>query len=1721
MDTARDVATRLELPTDRPRRPESGKPGALEPLSVPAPAADALRELARSRGTSLAQVLLAGYAVMLHRYAGQDGFAIDGPVPAGISLSGNPVFADFVDQAKPLDQPGEASVAFTMSPGSPGGQGERDGQDERVRYDLELEITDGGSGAALAGLLVYDRDLFDAATARRFAGGFVTLVSRAAAEPGRRIGGLPLFEGAPAAGKVTPVPAGVVPAARVDALFAQVAAASPDRVALIDASDGREIRYGELAARARGVAAELTALGVRRGDFVGISLPRSTDLIVAILGVLGAGGAYIPLDPAYPIERLQQMKTSIPPKVIIGRMPADLGAHCIPLPESEAPAGPQIDGSPEDAAYVMFTSGSTGAPKAVVVPHRAIVRLVRGANFADMGPGERWLNAASPAFDASTLELWAPLLNGGTAVVVPGMASVADLGRAIERYQVSAGFITTGLFNVIVDSDVEILRPFRRLLTGGEAGSPDHFRRALRVVPVLTNAYGPTENTTFSCFYPVRDPAEVTSPLPIGTPISGSTMYVADAYQNLLPAGAVGELLAGGDGLATGYGGSPGLTADRFVPSPAGPPGSRLYRTGDFGWIDAEGVVHFAGRRDDQVKVRGFRIELAGIERALADHPLVDQAAVIVYTDPTGDRRLVGYTVGEAGREELIGHLRGRLPEYMIPTQWVRLDEMPLGGTGKVDRRALPEPGADGETEAGPDALAGTAARARTVVEELLIAWYCELLGVADVGPDTDFFTAGGHSLFASRLVARIRTTFAVEMPLAAVFANPRLGDLAAEVAASVHTDLPPIEASGETQRLQLSFAQERMWFMQRFAPDSPQYHVPVTISLRGSLDAAALARALQGLADHNPALRTVFGEAGGRPYQTILPAGTGLTAAEFDLSALDAGLRAEGLNEIAAGLFTAPFDLTSELPIRVALVRMEDRWHELLVVVHHIAVDGWSLPLIWDDLSRAYTGSLPVADEVTYPDFAAWQRAALTGEASAALEAFWRDTLAGAPGRLALPGDVAGEVDTSLGGALAISLPAGAAAGARAVAQQAKATPFAALLAAFGVLIARRTGVEDLVIGTPVASRTQAAVADMVGLFVNTLPVRVDVSGDPSFTELVARVSRSVVAALAHAALPFERIVELAGLPRTTDQQQPLVQVLFAVQPELPRAFRLGNLEAEVSAYYLDAAKVDLTMSLFDDGTALAGFVEYRSCLYSEGFADALTREYGELLGSLTARPDVPVSEAARETVSAGAASPRQEAARPEDEELRDGIASVWEALLGCPVKDGEANFFGLGGHSLTAVQAIAGIRDVLGREVPLREIFEHPTLAAFTARVALAPQAGQRPPLRALPGRQRAPLAPAQLRHWRAGTAEAGTAEVMSLVLRLRGALDVAAVERALTLIATRHAVLRTTFEEGADGPSQRIGPPLRVRVPVTPVNPAGLEETLDEVLARTVGASDAPPWRAELLRLADGDHCLVLTFHQIICDDRTLRVLLGELGAYLADSAPPPAPVRVQYADYAAWQHEFSPASSSWPIAAETAEGGGEHQVALEPRVAIALRKLAADEGTTLSRVVFGLFAAALGHGENRTRVLVGTIEPGRDEAETERMLGCFTSCLVLPCDLTGALTWRDVVRRVRDAVPAAGGADAPELDGLCVIEPAPEVPERLGSAGVTLVRWPEERGGASLELRLREQRDGRLSGVLRFDGGRFDAATAARVASQCAALAGACAAGPDNDAWPATR
>ena len=1794
----------LALPTDRVRPMTPRRPGALVPVRISAAQADAIREAARTRGCTLAQLVLAAYAVVLHRYAGRPDLVIGMPastrhdpkwtnsaglyvttLPIRVQVVGNPPFTELLHQIRgtvlaalgatdiPLDHATDSGgplydVTFSLVQGRTptldlpalttrlehvyGG---------RAKFDLHFELTDAGPGGDLAGNVEYDAELFDPESAQRLADCITTMLTGVTANPGARIGSLPMWPQEPV--RTAPV-GGVTAQPTIDRLFAEAARARPDQVALVDAVSGDEVTYAELAAQAGRVAELLAAQGVRRGDFVGITLQRSLDMVVAVLGVLMAGAAYVPLDSGYPNAQLAEMIARSGVKLVIGAPLAGLPVPVTGLPvvgrQTASSAGSRGDADGGDPAFTMFTSGSTGRPKAVVIPHRAVVRLVRRSGFATMTAAERWLHLAAPAFDASTLELWAPLLNGGTVVVLPGMPSVADLRTAIRRHRITSAFLTTGLFNLVVDTDVEALRPLRELLIGGEAASPDHVSRALRVVGTVVNGYGPTENTTFTTCHVLRDPADVTTPVPLGRPINGTSVHVVDDYGGPVPPGVTGEILTGGQGLAIGYAGAPGLTAERFVPSPFGPPGARLYRTGDYGRVDAHGVVHFTGRRDDQVKVRGFRIELGAIEQVATAHPDVAQAAVIAYADPSGDRRLVGYVVGTVDSAALSRHLADLLPAYMIPGQWVAVDKLPLGPTGKVDRHALP----------APEARSERAARPTTVVEELLIAWCAELLALSDVTPETDFFAVGGHSLLASRLAARMRSVFAVDVPLATVFAHPRLADLAAAVAALDRAGIAPLRPRGVREELPLSYAQERLWFLQRYAPASGQYNVPIAIDLSGDLDAVAVAASVQAVADRHPMLRTAIGERDGRAYQTIRPPGTPVGVRQADLSMLDEDVRTVALDQLASAIFSEPFDLSAGPPVRAALVRLDARRHQLLIVVHHLVADGWSLPLICRDLARAYEGALPPADDLTYGDFAAWQRDALAGPATEQLTAYWRDQLAGVPARLDLDEDVANPSDDGeRGEILRLSVPADVAGLVHEVGKRVGATPFATLLAAFAVLLTRHTPERDLVIGTPVSGRNDVLLSEMVGLFVNMLPLRVDAAGRPTFTDLVRRTRDTVVAGLEHADLPFERIVELADLPRDASGQ-PLVQVLFALQPAIRNRFALGGVRAEIRPAHHGTAKFDLTLSLFDDDEGFSGFLEYRSDRFSPAYAQAFADEFTVVLERLTTEPDQPVDEAlpveatsqvvqkAPDPVAAldsAIGSPKDFAA------IEAEVRNLWAQALATESVDATTNFFGAGGHSLAAMRVIAHVRDRLGRDVPLRDLFDYPELAAFAARVAMAPPATDRPPLRSSADTGPAPLTAAQERHWIIDQLEPGSAaQNVPFVLRLSGPLDVAALERALTLVAVRQAVLRTSFETVDGVPVQRVGPPQPIRIPVTDVVEEAVDDAIRRDADRPFDLSAGPPWRVALLRFAPNDHYLLLTLHHIICDGWSLPVLIEELAAYYtAGPAARLAPLPVQYADYARWQREWlrdSDPSAYWkrqlagvadlnlptdrPRPTRPGHRSGEVEIALDAATRIGLEAQATAQGATLFTAVLGVYATLLGRYAGQSDFAVGTFHANRDDVATERLVGFFVNNLALRCDLSGRPTWKALIRRLRDVVTDAYShvdtpfeqvvshlgverslRQTPIFQAMCVLQNLPALPGKFGPLDATVVRRPYERADFDLTLWLREDGDGGLVGGLNYDAELFTEPTVTGLAGLFRDLVEACVTAPDAPIADAAR
>ncbi|HEX8907092.1 MAG TPA: amino acid adenylation domain-containing protein, partial [Longimicrobiaceae bacterium] len=707
----------------------------------------------------------------------------------------------------------------------------------------------------------FSTDLFERATIRRMLRHLATLLEQVADRPRARISELALADEAErrrlveewsGAGNISPV------TGTVHGHFEARAAATPDAVAVADGD--QTLTYGQLDRRADRLARHLVRLGVGPEVRVGLCLERGVEMVVSFLAILKAGGACVPLDPGHPAERLRWMLADAGAAVLVTRenlratlgVPPGVRVVSVDGKGDEDGDGDEIAGAgaesprsiagPESLACVMYTSGSTGTPRAVGVEHRGIVRLVRGADYADLGPGEVILQAAPVTFDASTLEIWGALLNGGRLVPMRGNpASVVELGRELVRHGVTTLWLTAGLFQVMVEERLEELGGLRQLLAGGDVLPAEAVRKLRERFPHLrlVNGYGPTENTTFTCCHTVTDDWDG-GPVPIGTPISSTRVYVLDRALRPVPIGVPGELHAGGAGVARGYLGRPALTAEKFIPDPfSAEPGARLYRTGDRVRWRADGTLEFLGRRDGQVKIRGFRVEPGEVEAALRRHPLVRQCVVAAREDAPGDRRLVAWVAGGADAGELRAHLRRTLPDHLVPAAFVAVDALPLKPNGKVDHAALPAPAFT---------PAGCRVAPRTPAEELLAGIWAAVLRVERVGAHDSFFDLGGHSLLATRAVSRVREVFGVELPLRALFEGPTIAEVAERVEALRGEGRPPprpLVPAGRGGAIPLSFAQERLWFLARMEPESPFYNVPVAMRLSGALDVPALERAL------------------------------------------------------------------------------------------------------------------------------------------------------------------------------------------------------------------------------------------------------------------------------------------------------------------------------------------------------------------------------------------------------------------------------------------------------------------------------------------------------------------------------------------------------------------------------------------------------------------------------------------------------------------------------------------------------------------------------------------------------------------------------------------------------------------------------------------------------------------------------------------------------------
>ncbi|MGI5430033.1 amino acid adenylation domain-containing protein [Streptomyces sp. CA-179760] len=1242
---------------------------------------------------------------------------------------------------------------------------------DATHYPLTLAVL---PGRRLALRLSYRPGLYDETGARQLLDRFAAVLEAFVADPTRRVREVEILLPGERQRMLEKwqgmAPAGT-PTDTLPALFARQAARTPDATAVV--YEDTRLTYADLDARAERLARLLASRGAGPERLVALALPRSPELVVAILAVLRTGAAYVPVDPEYPADRLAFTLADCAPVLLVttGDVAPGLPASQIPVvllddPEFSAePHAPTVDLRSDHAAYVIYTSGSTGRPKGVAVTHRNVVRLFdRTRHWFDFGPDDVWTLFHSYAFDFSVWELWGALLHGGTLVVVPHAVSRDPEAflRLLARERVTVLNQTPSAFGELLRADAALPDVRRELVLryvafGGEALDftrvAEWYTRHPQDAPVLVNMYGITETTVHVTGLPLTEPAVREGPRTagIGHALPDLRAYVLDVGLRLVPPGATGELYVAGAGLARGYLGRPGLTAGRFVADPfAAVAGERMYRTGDLVRQSAEGELEYLGRADDQVKIRGFRIELGEVEAALASHPDVTQAVVLVR-----DGRLVGYAVGPVlvDADALRRHAGRTLPDHMVPSAVVVLDRLPLTSNGKLDRAALPAP----STESGGRAP-------RTPQEEILCGLFADVLGLDphQVGADDGFFDLGGDSLLAMRLGDRMRSVLGTALPVRAVFEAVTPAGLAVRLSESEGGAGRPELTARERGHapIPLSYAQQRLWFLGRL-DGSNTYIVPWALRLTGPLDRPALEAALTDVVTRHEPLRTLHPDFQGIPYQRILDPEAGRRSLTV-VPATEAELAA--LLTAAAG---HRFDLSAETPLRPTLFRLDDDTHVLLLLAHHIAVDGWSMAPLMRDLETAYTarttgcapqwGPLPVQ----YADFARWQRELLdtaTGETQSLLErqtAFWREALAGAPEELPLPADRPRPAEPSgRGDRAGFTVDAGLHAALADLASESRVTLFMALQAGLAATLTRLGSGTDVTMGTPVAGRADSRLDDLVGFFVNSLTLRTDTSGNPTFRELLVRVRDFDLAAYAHQDVPFDLLVDALS-PRRTLARHPLFQVMLAFTGHASDVdLSLPGLDVEREPVETGAARFDLCLYLGErrhgDGTpaGIDGVAEYSTDLFDPATAKRLTRCLVRFLAAVAADPDLriesvdlpeddtrrqldaptptPDVQPDREVQPApGAADVTGPAGGQEPETPAERVlAALFRELLSLPEVPLDEDFFALGGDSISSIRLVSRAAEA-GVVISARDVFKHQTVKELAA-VARGPVGG-----------------------------------------------------------------------------------------------------------------------------------------------------------------------------------------------------------------------------------------------------------------------------------------------------------------------------------------------------------------------------------------------------------
>lgn len=998
-------------------------------------------------------------------------------------------------------------------------------------------------------------------------------------------------------------------------LFEEKAMETPDKAALF--FKGREVSYKELNERSNRLARYLRDLGVHQESMVAICIDRSVEMIVGALGVLKAGGAYVPIDPNYPQERIEYtlhdsgVSILLTQEKLLDHVPKH-NAQTICLDSqwgdiaSQGVENPNFVVEPENLAYIIYTSGSTGRPKGTLMQHRGLVSFVlTEARFFEVTPQSHVLQFASFSFDASVGEIFKTLAIGATLYLAPRetLLAVDDLTAFLQHHKID---IITMPPSLLTAMDAQQLPDVRVVASVGEACTWDLVKQWGGKCKFI-NGYGPTETTVGAIWGQVSERDVNTATPPIGHPIDNAKIYILDQDLNLTPVGVPGQIYIGGAGLSRGYLNRPDLTAERFMPNPfADAPGERMYRTGDLAKWLPDGRLVFEGRVDFQVKLRGFRIELGEIESLLADMSSVKDAAVVVREDEPGQKRLVAYLTPKTGAEvdiaAVAGALKEQVPDYMTPSAFVVLDSLPLTPNGKVNRKALPAPDQSA-------ILAAEHVDPRTPSEELIVGIFQDVLHIDKVSVLDNFFALGGHSLLATQLLSRLREAFEIEFPLQKVFQAADIAQLAKmvdeEKSGGRAMQAPPIKPVARDGRLPLSFAQQRLWFLDQLEPNSAFYNIPIALDLTGDLKIDLLEKSINALAARHESLRTSFIATAGEPEQKIAAELT-IKLEVKDLSALSSAQRDAKVRELATQEAMAPFNLAQGPLFRAKIYKLKTDEHLILFTLHHIIGDGWSVNILVREIAAFYQAFLAgkeaeLADlPVQYADFSQWQRNRLQGETLESELDFWRHTLASSPPMLELPTDFPRPpVQSFNGDTKSRLLPADLSQAIKDFSREEGATVFMTLLAAFAALLYRYSHQDDFNIGTPIANRNRMETEGLIGFFVNNLVLRFHFDKNPGFLELLANVRRDALEAFAHQDIPFEMLVEALN-PQRDMSHSPLFQVVFVMQNTPMGDLQLPDLKIKPIGAENQTAKFDLSLQAAESPEHIAFEFEYNSDLFA-----------------------------------------------------------------------------------------------------------------------------------------------------------------------------------------------------------------------------------------------------------------------------------------------------------------------------------------------------------------------------------------------------------------------------------------------------------------------------------------------------------------------------------------